>query len=133
MEQKCAALAPSCGWRNARAFRKALKALEPLPNLDFKIRRASSLVDHIHGEPVELSALSRETGAAVPLSKLVSAKREFFNAHTAAAKRRLRLDIVEALTKLARIELTGPARTPPASASRWTTKPRAAWRNSITA
>ena len=90
----------------ARAFRKALKALEPLPNLDFKIRRANSLVDHIHGEAVELSALSRETGAAVPLSKLASAKREFFNAHTAAAKRRLRLDIYEALTQIARIELT---------------------------
>jgi len=91
---------------DARAFRKALKALEPLPNLDFKIRRANSLVDHIHGEPVELSALSREAGAAVPLSRLGSAKREFFNAHTAAAKRRLRLDIYEALTQLARIELT---------------------------
>ena len=91
---------------DARSFRRALKALEPLPNLDFKIRRANSLVDHIHGEPVQLSRLASETGAAMPLSKLASAKREFFNAHTAAAKRKLRLDIHEAITDIAKIELT---------------------------
>jgi hypothetical protein len=82
---------------SAKAFRDALRRITPLPNLDFKIRRANSLVDYIHGEPVELGQLSRETGAAMPLSKLTSAKREFFNARTAAAKRRLRLDIYEAL------------------------------------
>ncbi len=88
----------------AKSFRKALKEIEPLPNLDFKIRCANSLVDYIHGEPVELKRLSGETGAALPLSKLSSAKREFFNARTAAAKRKLRLDIYDALTELARIE-----------------------------
>ena len=91
---------------DARSFRRALAGLEPLPNLDFKIRRADSLVDKIHGEPVELGKLARETGAALPLSRLTSAKRAFFNARTAAAKRKLRLDIYQAITELARLELT---------------------------
>ena len=89
----------------ATSFRKALKEIEPLPNLDFKIRRANSLVDYIHGEPVELKQLSSESGAAFALSKLSTAKRAFFNARTAAAKRKLRLDIYENITELAKIEL----------------------------
>ncbi len=88
------------------SFRRALKEIEPLPNLDFKIRRANSLVDYIHGEPVELKRLSTETGAGLALSKLSTAKREFFNARTAAAKRKLRLDIYDNITELAKIELT---------------------------
>jgi adenine-specific DNA-methyltransferase len=88
------------------SFRRALKEIEPLPNLDFKIRRANSLVDYIHGEPVELKRLSTETGAGVALSKLSTAKREFFNARTAAAKRKLRLDVYDNITELAKIELT---------------------------
>src|SRR5258708_8606874 len=90
----------------ATSFRKALKEIEPLPNLDFKIRRANSLVDYIHGEPVELKQLSRETGAALSLSTLSTAKREFFNARSAAAKRKLRLTIYRSITELAKIELT---------------------------
>jgi hypothetical protein len=90
----------------AKSFRKALKEIEPLPNLDFKIRRANSLVDYIHGETIELKQLSGETGAALPLNELASAKREFFNARTAAGKRKLRLSIYKALTDLAKIELT---------------------------
>lgn len=88
------------------SFRRALKEIEPLPNLDFKIRRANSLVDYIHGEPVELKRLSSETGAGLALSKLSTAKREFFNASTAASKRKLRLDIYDNITELAKIELT---------------------------
>jgi len=88
------------------SFRRALKEIEPLPNPDFKIRRANSLVDYIHGEPVELKRLSSEMGAGLALSKLSTAKREFFNARTAAAKRKLRLDIYENITELAKIELT---------------------------
>jgi type I restriction-modification system DNA methylase subunit len=90
----------------ATSFRRALKEIEPLPNLDFKIRRANSLVDYIHGEPVELKQLSSETGAEHALHKLSSAKREFFNARTAAAKRKLRLTIYQSITELAKIELT---------------------------
>jgi hypothetical protein len=91
---------------DARSFRKALKDIEPLPNLDFKIRCANSLVDYIHGEPVELGRLAGERGAALPLSKLNAAKRDFFIARTAAAKRKLRLDIYDAITDLARLEFT---------------------------
>ena len=91
---------------DAKSFRKALKDIEPLPNLDFKIRCANSLVDYIHGEPVELGRLSAEKGAALPLSKLNAAKRDFFIARTAAAKRKLRLDIYDAITDLARLEFT---------------------------
>ena len=90
----------------ASSFRRALKEIEPLPNLDFKIRRANSLVDYIHGEPVELKHLSNEPGARLALHRLGSAKREFFNARTASDKRKLRLDIYENLTELAKIELT---------------------------
>jgi hypothetical protein len=82
---------------DAKSFRKALKDIEPLPNLDFKIRCANSLVDYIHGEPVELGRLAGEKGAALPLSKLNAAKRDFFIARTAAAKRKLRLDIYDAI------------------------------------
>ena len=89
-----------------KSFHKALKEIEPLPNLDFKIRRANSLVDYIHGERVELGKLTTATGAALALSKLSSAKVQFFNARTAAAKRHLRLDIYDALTELGKIELT---------------------------
>ena len=89
-----------------KSFRKALKEIEPLPNLDFKIRRANSLVDYIHGEPVELKNLSSEVGAAKALSDLGSAKREFFNARTAVDKRKLRFEIYKTLTELAKIELT---------------------------
>ena len=90
----------------AMSFRKALREIEPLPNLDFKIRRANSLVDYIHGEPIELKQLSSETNAAFAISKLSSAKRDFFIARTAAEKRKLRLDIYASLTDLAKIELT---------------------------
>jgi len=90
----------------ARSFRKALKEIEPLPNLDYKIRRANSLVDYIHGEPIELKQPAGKSIAALPLSQLTSAKRDFFNAHTAAAKRKLRLAIFTAMTELGRIELT---------------------------
>ena len=91
---------------DAKSFRKALKDIEPLPNLDFKIRCANSLVDYIHGEPVELGRLAGEKGAALPLSKLNAAKRDFFIARTAAAKRKLRLDIYDAITDLAKLEFT---------------------------
>ncbi|HRY49123.1 MAG TPA: Eco57I restriction-modification methylase domain-containing protein [Candidatus Paceibacterota bacterium] len=89
-----------------KSFQKAIKEIEPLPNLDFKIRRANSLVDYIHGERIDLRQLSNETGAGLALSKLSGAKLQFFNARTAASKRQLRLDIYDALTELAKIELT---------------------------
>ena len=88
------------------SFRDALKKLPALPNLDFKIRRANSLVDMIHGEPVPLGRLHAGAQAQVALNRLISAKREFYNADSVPDKRRLRFEIYHALAELAQIELT---------------------------
>ncbi len=93
----------------ARAFRSALKKLEPLPNLDFKIRRANSLHDTIHGEPVRLFGAGHDvsgTEMAVTINRLISTKREFYAARKAADKRRTRLDIYECLFQLAEHHLS---------------------------
>ena len=88
-----------------RSFQIALRKLEPLPNLDFKIRRANSLVDTIHGHVVELRRLSHEPGANKPLQQLAAAKLAFFNARKQEEKRKLRTDIYEALAELGQLEL----------------------------
>ena len=88
-----------------RAFRKALKHLDPLPNLDFKIRRANSLVDSIHGEPVNLGSLESGELAGPILNKLIVAKHDFYAAHTAKEKRRSRFKIYESTAELARHEV----------------------------
>jgi adenine-specific DNA-methyltransferase len=89
-----------------RSFRRALTDLEPLPNLDFKIRRADSLVDKIHGEPIPLGKINVGSQAQVALNELTTAKREFYAAERAVEKRRLRLAIYKATAELAQIELT---------------------------
>jgi hypothetical protein len=89
-----------------KSFRRALQKLEPLPNLDFKIRRADSLKDQLHGQPVDLGKLSSETAARVILSRLIAAKHDFFTAKTLKDKRRLRFDVYESTAELARLELT---------------------------
>ena len=88
-----------------REFQSALKALEPLPNLDFKIRRANSLVDTIHGQPVEMQRLSGDARSRQPMLTLASAKRDFFDADSQPKKRALRLAIADAYADLAEIEL----------------------------
>lgn len=90
---------------DARSFHNVLKTLDPLPNLDFKIRRANSLVDFIHGQVIDLSVHSPSEQMHSILSKLITAKREFYGARTAKEKRRLRFVIYEATAELARIEL----------------------------
>lgn len=87
-----------------RSFRSALKRLEPLPNLDFKIRRANSLRDTIHGEPVRLFGGRHDvsgTEMAVTINRLITAKRDFYAARKAVEKRRTRLDINDCLFQLA--------------------------------
>ncbi|MGO8696346.1 MAG: Eco57I restriction-modification methylase domain-containing protein [Limisphaerales bacterium] len=91
---------------DTRSFRKALTDLEPLPNLDFKIRRADSLVDKIHGEPIPLGKIHVGSQAQQALNELTAAKREFYAAERAAEKRHLRLAIYKATAELAQIELT---------------------------
>jgi adenine-specific DNA-methyltransferase len=90
---------------DARSFHNVLKALDPLPNLDFKIRRANSLVDFIHGQAINLSVHGPSEQMRPILNKLIAAKREFYGARTAKEKRRLRFVIYETTAELARIEL----------------------------
>lgn len=88
------------------SFRDALRRLPALPNLDFKIRRANSLVDLIRGEPVPLGEFGAGDAARPILNRLVAAKRDFYNAESVPEKRRLRLAIYEATAELAQVELT---------------------------
>jgi hypothetical protein len=89
-----------------QSFRDNLKRLPALPNLDFKIRRANSLIDTIHGEPVPLGKLHASDQARVVLNKLTTAKREFYRADSVPDKRKLRFAIYAAMAELAQIELT---------------------------
>ncbi|MBI2202006.1 MAG: hypothetical protein HYU43_08725, partial [Armatimonadetes bacterium] len=89
-----------------QSFREALRKLPALPNLDFKIRRANSLVDMIRGEPVPLGRLHSGRDAQLVLNRLAAAKRGFYNADSVPEKRRLRFAIYEATAELAQIELT---------------------------
>jgi predicted transcriptional regulator len=89
-----------------QSFRDNLKRLPALPNLDFKIRRANSLIDTIHGEPVPLGKLHAGDQARVVLNKLTTAKREFYRADSVPDKRKLRFAIYGAMAELAQIELT---------------------------
>jgi hypothetical protein len=88
----------------ARAFGRALKALDPLPNLEFKIRRANSLVDYIHGEPVNLGSPDSGDQSHSILTKLIVAKQDFYAARSKKDKRRLRFVVHEATAELAQIE-----------------------------
>ncbi|HEX4084166.1 MAG TPA: Eco57I restriction-modification methylase domain-containing protein [Chthoniobacteraceae bacterium] len=90
---------------NRRSFQSALRKLEPLPNLDFKIRRANSLVDMIHGHVIELRNLSGDAGGNKPLHQLASAKIAFFNARKQEEKRKLRSEIYESLAELGLLEI----------------------------
>jgi Eco57I restriction-modification methylase len=93
-----------------RSFRNALKSLDPLPNLDFKIRCANSLMDSIHGQVINLSAHNSSEQIRPTLNNLIAAKQDFYDARTAKEKRRLRFVIYEATAELAKFEL-GWART----------------------
>lgn len=93
---------------SAKDFRTALKKLPSLPNLDFKIHSANSLIDRIHGEPVNLFGRQiAGTKLAPILNKLNAAKKEFYEAHSLTDKRRLRFDILDGTAELALYELEG--------------------------
>ena len=88
-------------------FRKALKRITPLPNLDFKIRRANSLVEQIRGHTIQFprnAAASRDF--ALSLSKLATAKHRFYEARRTNEKRLARLDALEATAELAQYEFS---------------------------
>lgn len=91
---------------SAKAFRDALKKITPLPNLDFKIRRANSLIDVLRGHPIRLDRISKEDKTLPQvLSRLTHAKHLFYEAHNLPEKRRLQFEILDATAELARLEL----------------------------
>jgi hypothetical protein len=84
------------------AFRAALKNITPLPNLDYKIRRADSLIDRVCGHPVILPrSLQDASGFNDALNKLSSAKLAFYSAHSQRDKRKHHFDILAATADLA--------------------------------
>jgi hypothetical protein len=91
---------------SAKAFADALKKIPSLPNLDFKIRRANSLINMVRGHPVNVKHNGAdEKGMLSPiLNKLIAAKRLFYDAHRMTDKRRLRFDILDATAELAMYE-----------------------------
>src|SRR6266545_3934307 len=85
---------------SASAFRAALRRkVTPLPNLDYKIRRADSLIDQIHGEPVHVEAHADPRFHLI-LSRLDEAKKEFYRAKKLEAKRKWRFKIFDATAEL---------------------------------
>ncbi|CAN5797583.1 hypothetical protein BH20VER1_BH20VER1_00630 [soil metagenome] len=89
-----------------RSFASALKKLEPLPNLEFKIRRANALIDTIRGHRLFVDRPRQDDRIRVVINRLRDAKHEFYNAQTAAKKRRFRFAIYQAIAELAQHELS---------------------------
>lgn len=79
----------------------------PLPNLDYKIHRADSLIEYIRGEPVHLGKVSTEdkrTNGAI--QKLIEAKAQLFSAQKVPEKRAARFALYRALAEVAMAEFT---------------------------
>jgi type I restriction-modification system DNA methylase subunit len=86
-------------------FRRALKRITPLPNLDFKIRRADSLVEYIRGHAVSFPQSADDShDFSLSLNKLATAKHRFYEARRKKDKRDAQLDIIEATAELAQYE-----------------------------
>jgi hypothetical protein len=79
----------------------------PLPNLDYKIHRADSLIEYIRGEPVHLGKVSAEdkrTHGAI--QSLIAAKQSLFTAQRLPEKRAARFALYRALAEVAIAEFT---------------------------
>jgi adenine-specific DNA-methyltransferase len=88
-------------------FRRAIKKITPLPNLDFKIRRANSLIEQIRGHAVKFPQTAADSrDFALSLSKLVTAKHRFYEARRKKDKRLTQLNILEATAELAKYEFS---------------------------
>lgn len=74
----------------------------PLPNLDYKIHRADSLIEYIRGEPVHLgkvNAADKRTHGAI--QSLITAKAALFTAQKLPEKRAARFALYRALAEVA--------------------------------
>ena len=88
-------------------FRKALRKITPLPNLDFKIRRANSLIEQIRGHAVKFpQAAADSRDFALSLNRLATAKHRFYEARRKKEKRLAQLDILDATAELAQYEFS---------------------------
>jgi hypothetical protein len=89
-----------------RSFAAALRKVEPLPNLEFKIRRANALIDMIRGQRLHIDAPAEGPHTRRILSELTDAKHDFYSATTTKEKLRLRFAIYRATADLAQNELS---------------------------
>jgi len=79
----------------------------PLPNLDYKIHRADSLVEYIRGEPAHLGDVNTVGGMMkAAVDDLIAAKKSLFDAHRLPEKRAARFALYRALASLAQLEFT---------------------------
>jgi hypothetical protein len=79
----------------------------PLPNLDYKIHRADSLVEYIRGEPAHLGDVNTAGGMMkTAVDDLIAAKKSLFDAHRLPEKRAARFALYRALASLAQLEFT---------------------------
>lgn len=79
----------------------------PLPNLDYKIHRADSLIEYIRGEPIHLGKVSPEdTRTHSAIQSLIAAKQSLFTAQSVPEKRTARLALYRALAAVAQAEFT---------------------------
>jgi len=84
----------------AAAFADALKRLPALPNLDFKIRTADSLLDRPMGEEMEWHSTSLTGRHRSLMQRLVAAKEQYFTARDVSDKWRRKLDVLAATAAL---------------------------------
>lgn len=83
--------------------------IEPrtLPNLDFKIHCANSLIEYLRGEPVNISVdPTNDSLIGRTINDLIDAKTSLFTAEKDAERRKARLAVYTALAKLGQIEFT---------------------------
>lgn len=79
----------------------------PLPNLEYKIHRADSLIEYIRGEPVNLGTEPpTDAGTKAAVGKLIAAKRALFTAQRLPEKRAAWFDLYRALAEVAQTEFT---------------------------
>ena len=79
----------------------------PLPNLEFKIHCANSLIEYMRGEPVDFLKHSTLAPAALRyIKELEAAKTSLFKASRKPEKRTAKLAIYRAMTELGKLEFT---------------------------
>jgi type I restriction-modification system DNA methylase subunit len=83
------------------------KTPEPLPNLDYKVYCADSLVERVRGEAVNVGTKTPDDPQLrTAIENLVAAKHKLYEAHSKPQKREARHALYAALGSLAQIELT---------------------------